>query len=209
MLEINNFNIIKELISFNSDDEFYFLQIIKRKKENPEQTGNSRIIKTYYITGLDYFESKYEEIKTLSKLNNARAYINLNKRSFEKIAFHNLKKITDCIMNKDYKSIKNSYDSVCGQFSIGDKFWIIDIDLPQVSPRLLAYIEYECDPITVVQFDEVGFPISSNSKIISIIPTLNGHHIITKPFRIDQFKCKYPELDIQKNNPTLLYYGRN
>ena len=50
---IDNFEKIKEFLNFN-EGEFYFLQILKRKKENPEQTGNSKVIKTYYISNFEY-----------------------------------------------------------------------------------------------------------------------------------------------------------
>jgi len=47
-------------------------------------------------------------------------------------------------------------------------------------------------------------------KIETVIPTKNGYHLITKRFDIQEFN-KYMSLqgdvpDIQKKNPTLLYY---
>lgn len=33
---INNLNQIKELLNFESEDVFYHLQVLKRKKEHPE-----------------------------------------------------------------------------------------------------------------------------------------------------------------------------
>jgi hypothetical protein len=59
-----------------------------------------------------------------------------------------------------------------------------------------------------VKFDDVGIPIGYNvgPKVETIIPTKNGHHLITKRFDTQSFKEKYPDVDIQKKNPTLLYY---
>ena len=34
---------------------------------------------------------------------------------------------------------------------------------------------------------------------------INGIHLITTSFNLQQFKEKYPDIDIHKNNPTLLY----
>lgn len=192
-MKVDNFNQIKTLLTFNSCDEFYFLQILKRRKENPEIGSNSTIIKTYYISSINYLTEKEEEIKTLCKLYNARAYINLTSRSYERIAFHNLKKITDCIMNKDFKSIKNSYDSVCGSYGFGEKRWVVDID-----GKLNSYIEIEINMIE-----------PKGDKILAVIPTLNGVHLITKPFNLQKFKELYPLIDVHKNNPTLLYYEKN
>jgi hypothetical protein len=72
---------------------------------------------------------------------------------------------------------------------------------------MMAYIEYNCAPITKVKFDEAGFPIGHEvgPKIEAVIPTKSGHHLITKKFDVMKFKEKYPDLDIQKKNPTLLY----
>jgi hypothetical protein len=49
----------------------------------------------------------------------------------------------------------------------------------------------------------------SGPKIEAIIPTKNGHHIITKKFDVMEFKKYYPDVDIQKKNPTLLYYPKS
>ena len=100
---INNFEQIKNLLHFENEDIFYHLQILKRKKENPEIGRNSYLIKTYYVTSNEYLDKVKDEIINLCDFNKARAYINLNPRSFEKTAFNTLKKISDIIMNKDYK----------------------------------------------------------------------------------------------------------
>ena len=60
---------------------------------------------------------------------------------------------------------------------------------------MLAHIDHECMPVSE----------SGNSKIYAIIPTKNGHHIITKPFDVRNFSSQYPDIEIHKNNPTILY----
>jgi hypothetical protein len=42
-------------------------------------------------------------------------------------------------------------------------------------------------------------------RSIDLIPTKNGFHFITKRFDVMEFKKHYPDIDIQKKNPTLLY----
>ena len=42
-------------------------------------------------------------------------------------------------------------------------------------------------------------------KVIKVIPTKSGYHLITERFDVMEFKKQYPEVDIQKKNPTLLY----
>ena len=123
---INNFSQISKLLQFRSEDDFYHLQIIKRKKDHPEIGSNSLVVKTYYIKSGDHLAKVGPEIIALCDFHGARACINLNRRSFEKMAFHTLKKITDQIMNKDFKSVRKAYESVCGAYANEpNKSWMI------------------------------------------------------------------------------------
>lgn len=187
---IDNFYKISELLKFESEDDFYHLQIIKRKKDNPEIGSNSQVVKTYYVFSIDYFKSIKDEIINLCEFHNARACINLNPRSLERSAFHVLKKITDVIMNKDYKSVHKAYDSVCGSFSSNkNKSWLIDIDTKDINEvNRISNLIKPIDP--------------EGDKTISIIETKNGYHLITTPFNLSKVDIHH---DIHKNNPTILY----
>ena len=46
---IDNLELIKPLLEFNKENDFYFIQILQRKKDNPEVNGlnNSRTVKSY------------------------------------------------------------------------------------------------------------------------------------------------------------------
>lgn len=190
---VNNISKIQNLLQFNSEDDFYHLQIIKRKKEHKELGSNSMIIKTYYIKSLDHLDKIAPEMISLCDFHNARGCINLNKRSFEKVAFHCLRKLTDQIMNKDFKSAKDAYNSVCGSHSNeNEKKWIIDFD--------------EKDFMSGFRLEQIKDSIVSfGGKVLEILETKNGFHIITNSFRLDLFKKEYPELEIHKDNPTILY----
>jgi len=207
---IDNFEIIEPLLKWNSDDDFYFLQIIQRKKDAVEGekvngcNNNSRLVKAYYVKSLDYLEFIKPEVIELCKVFNARAGINLNKRSFEKTALQTLKLVTDNLINKNYDKINKAYSSACGKFSHDkNKKWIIDIDkedLPFVNEIAVAIAL--CDS-------------SGGSNYIAAIPSKTGLHLITTPFNTIQFKELLQDimlehdvilhLDIQKNNPTNLY----
>ena len=43
-------------------------------------------------------------------------------------------------------------------------------------------------------------------KIEMMLSTKNGFHLITKRFDVIKFKEKYPDIDIQRKNPILLYF---
>lgn len=188
---INNLNIIKEILKFESEDDFYHLQILKRKKENPDIGSNSVVIKTYYITSVDHLEKVMPEIIELCNFHNARGCINLNVRSFERAAFHTLKKISDIIMNRDYKSVRSAFDSVCGEYGTGkDKSWVLDLD--EKNPEKAGSI-----------IEHIGNLEPVGEKYIALLETKNGYHIISKPFNLSKFD--YSDIEIHKNNPTLLY----
>jgi len=190
---MNNFGLIVPLLRFDSDDDFYFVQLHMRKKEHIELGSKSYVIKSYYITSIEHLEERMEEMIKICDMFDARAYINLNRRSFEKLTYQLLKKLSDKILNKDFATICRAYNSVCGEFSNEpNKKWVVDIDGDSGLSPIIDAIN-NCNP--------TGY-----NKIFGIIPTKNGQHIISQPFNIEEFKKSYPNIDIQKNNPTLLYF---
>jgi len=201
---VDNFEKIIPLLKFDSEDDFYHLQILMRKKENPHLGSNSYVVKTYYIRSIEYLLNKKDEIINLCEFNNARACINLNRRSFEKIAFHTLKKVTDQIMNKDFKSVRKAYESVCGRFSNEpEKKWVIDIDYKNYA--YLNQIEMTQKFNQTIQKIEKLIEITGKDTNIVKIPTKNGEHWICNPFNTEEFKTQFGGIDIHKDNPTILY----
>ena len=201
---IDNLEKVLPLLEFESEDDFYYLQILQRKKENPQLGSNSRVIKNYYITSIDYLTKHYEEIKKLCEVFNARASIRLNKRSFEKVGFKTMTNIANTMMNKEYKFLKASYDRACGLgHNDKNKTWVVDIDKNEVIwlEQIINAIQ-PCEP--------------QGNKIVAQIDSKSGIHLITKPFNIMQYKdnfadelraygMEYIDLEIHKDNPTNLY----
>ena len=169
-MAINEFEQVKPLLVFDSKDDFYHLQILKRKKENPQLGSNSYVIKTYYITSIEHLDKMTPEIIDMCNSNNARAGLNLNRRSFEKIAFQTLRKVSEQIFNKDFYSVRKSYNTCCGAFgNEKNKKWIIDIDEKDMS------IVDE-----VILFLDVIEP--TGDKVHIVLPTRAGYYIISKPY---------------------------
>jgi hypothetical protein len=201
---IDCIELIKDLLVFETNDDFYFLQILQRKKENPNLGSNSKVIKNYYITSTQHLIDKYDEIKSLCNMFNARASLRLNKRSFEKVAFKSLENFANVMQTKEYKHIMNCYDKACGLLNNEkQKKWIVDIDKDE-----LVWLE---QIINSVQESE-----PNGNKVIIQLPTKSGVHLITKPFNVIQFKenlknelSKYSmdevTIDIHKDNPINLY----
>lgn len=202
-MSVNNFKLVRDLLEFRSEDDFYFLQIIQRKKDAHDgqkvngTNNNSRLVKAYYVKSLEHFDFIEKEVKVLCEVFNARAGINLNRRSFESMALQHLKKVTDQIINKDYKKAYKAYSSVVGAFSQdSDKKWIIDIDSVDIEQGL--DVNKMCSFIDIIQ-------PHGETKFIEKIPSKSGFHIITKPFNRQEFKKEYPQIEVHGNNPTNLF----
>ena len=193
---INNLDIIKPLLNLTEEGDFYMLYILKRKKDQPEDERDnhqsSRTIKTYCIDSLEYLESKYEEIIQLSELFKARAYIHVQKQNHKDVALDMMILLAERIKNGQHDQ-KNLFESVVGKVKRMENRWIVDID--DKDEKELAKV------ISVV--DETR-PIGS--KVEAVIPTKNGYHLITKRFDVEMFRKSYPQVDIQRKNPTLLYF---
>lgn len=81
-VEIDNFDNVRRMMSFNDNgDTLYFVEIIKRKKDNPNMIDSREFLKQYYFKSIDEFNDAEGTIKTLCKALGARAYIYLNARS--------------------------------------------------------------------------------------------------------------------------------
>ena len=84
-VEIDNFENIREMMKFdNPGDTIYFVQLMKRDKDNPGQhspRNAAQYIKNYFFKSIDEFNAAEKEIKYLCASERARACIFLNPRS--------------------------------------------------------------------------------------------------------------------------------
>jgi hypothetical protein len=190
---VDNFSNIIQLMKFESSDDFYYLQILQRKKENSQLGSNSRVIKNYYIKSVDELVAKMDEIITLCDTFNARASFRINKRSFKKVAYKALCNVANTLHNGEYKHIAKAYDRACGKNhneSKETKRWILDIDDVSDYGAINQYLHTYHNDI----YDD-----------LHIIDSKNGLHIISPPFRLDKFKEQFPKISVHKDNPTNLY----
>lgn len=196
---INNFQLLKGLLQFDNEGDFYFIQLIQRKKDNPEIARNMNIINNYYVYSLEDYTKKIDRIIHECDAHNARAYLRVNVRNAKKVGMVMLKKVTDLIISEDYEALKSAYTAAAGD-THSQKYprWIVDIDEkdPLVIHNVKAYIDY-----LLITFGSVG---KTYCRWMDV-PTKNGIHIITNPFRLDLFKQQFPTVDVHKDNPTILY----
>lgn len=192
---IDNLELIKPLLNFENEGDFYMLYIFKRKKDQTTDKNNHqsvRTIKTYCVDSIEYLEKRYDEIKQLCEMFKARAYIHVQKQNHNDVALEMIPAIVKRIQSGQINQ-KHVFDSVVGQLKTYEKRWIVDIDTKdevEIS-NITSWINTQCRP--------------EGDKIIATIPTKSGIHLITKRFDVMEFKKRYPEIDIQKKNPTILY----
>jgi hypothetical protein len=173
------------------------LYVFKRKKDQPEGERDNhqsvRTIKSYCIESFEHLEKRYDEIKQLCEMFKARAYIHIQKQNHKDVSLDMMMLLAERIKNGNQNQ-KGLFDSVVGQLKTNEKRWIVDIDTKD-----LQFID------KVSKFIESIRPQDYFPKIESVIPTKNGYHLITSRFDVMEFKKQFPDLDIQKKNPTLLF----
>lgn len=198
---IDNFTLISEtILDFKTDDDFYVVEIIKRKKDNPDMNKSEKLIDVYEINNIKELEEHKPYIIEKCNHHNARAYIRVNKRSHKRIALETLREVANRVANNNY-NIHNVYHSMLGKFHSSDnKKWIIDLDGDNDTTIVLIY--------QILQFRLELYkriPMVGLNNVITQIPTKNGLHLIVSPFPLDLFKKEFPNIDIHKDNGTILY----
>lgn len=193
---IDNLHIVKPLLTFDTKGEFYMLAVLKRKKDQSTDKSNhqsSRTIKSYTIDNIEYLDEKWDEIKKLCEVFRARAYLYVQSKNHKDIAPQMIIEIGKRIQ-LDTFNYNGMFDRVISKTPNYKNYWVIDIDdVDEVSPLMMSFIDNECRP-------------KGKSKIHCIVPTKSGFHLITDKFDRIKFKEKYPDITVQKNSPTLVYY---
>lgn len=113
---VDNFELIGDMLNFDAPNSFYQIQILKRKKENPDLKVNARTINIYYVYSKEDFHGLKERIVYDCLHNNARAYINLNRLDSYMVALNTQKIINKLIIDGQFDSVKNAYAHACGNF---------------------------------------------------------------------------------------------
>jgi hypothetical protein len=193
---IDNIELIKPLLNFSEPGDFYMLYVFKRKKDQPEGERDNhqsvRTIKTYCVESVEYLEKRYDEIKQLCEMFKARAYIHVQKQNHRDVSLNMMVALAQRIQDGNHKQ-QGLFDSVVGQIKTQEKRWIVDVDTRDAAELIGVMLAINlCKP-------------TDEDKIITSIPTKNGFHLITKRFDVVQFSKQYPDIQIQKKNPTLLF----
>lgn len=191
---IDNFDLIAEWFNGLEDNNDYYIQveIIQRKKDGVN-VGNStsndnRSIKKFYPTSVESLLAYRERIIDIVKRNNARAYIYpayiSKKQVYHKLLLDLVSKVTT--ENFD-KPVENLAPALCSQ-CLTSKYLIFDVDSKDPD-KLKTTLD----------------AVSSLSKSITVLNTVNGFHILCKPFNYTEIEWG-SDVELKTKNPTLLYY---
>lgn len=211
---INNLEELKKLLVFkqnnkNKPEIYYFVQVIQRKKDNPELEIQEIQRYAWWITSLRYLEKSWNRIQKMCEVYNARAYISITPRSLEKFGKQCMFEYSKRVANNDYSNIQHipkrvalSNETLQSRGVINKPRWILDVD-------------YESKEIA----KEVSNFISNYTIVLSTIKTVTGYHIVIESFnftKLDEFsknikRSEYiiPGTDIEfalkRDGNTILY----
>ena len=126
---------------------------------------------------MEQLDQRYPEMKSLCEQFNARAYIRLSRRDAREIAKDLLILLGDAFRNNSFQHLRKIYSTAVGRNKGLDKIWIIDVDDDAMNVKLdNGFISW----LSVLK--------PQGDKVLSVIPTKQGIHIITKPFDLKEFK---------------------
>ena len=198
---VDNFKLIRNYLKFYDKNTFYFCQLIKRKKDNPNMDRNNEVIHSYYIYSLHDLDDLEPIIKKTCEEENCRAYIHLNDLDLEKVALNALAMTARLIRDGEYKKIIRAWSSACGETNCSrDKVWLLDLDGDEVNMKdeLIEFID------TLEPLPAEEDPIKTKFRLA--VPTAHGLHLMVKQFNIKDFSKKYNTDEfLHKDNPTILY----
>lgn len=207
---IDNFETIKSLFYFNEgNDMFFHLQILRRGKDHPDPPAANKLIRSWLVRSRNHLDSIKDEVIFLCEHYKARAYINVAGKDFDKLNHLMLKKLADNVYTGNIVNPQQILHSACGELLSRNKRWVVDIDTKDLGFK--SNILKEIDAIWLETHPEHKGYLNNGRRpyLIAEIPTSNGCHLITTPFNLQKFKEKFSEVDVHKNNPTVLYIPKS
>ena len=215
---LDNIDLIRnKILKFKSSDDFYFVSVIWRRKDHPEcpANENARMIASWCIKNVAYFDRKIDLIKDYCHHFLARACIKPQVRSCLSINRQILKFMANQVDNKDLAYSTLTREIISGYHCSRSKRIVLDID-DDIYKKLIPFDKKERHKHCFIYVNRIADTIKKLLKEekrekecddVIIIPTFNGYHIVTPGF--DPRILKQFDL-LDKNtwhsdNDTILY----
>lgn len=202
--EIDNFDRIKSLMRFmESDKLFMHVQILRRGKDHPDLPAANKLIKAWVVRSAEHLDKIREDVVFLCEHYKARAYISCAPKSIEKLNTLIMCKLANNQHTGNVDNPWHVFNSACGELQGVEKRWVVDIDTKDSDT--LERIKECIDKIWVKANPRDWGRWIGQTWWINEIPTLNGVHLITRPFDLKAFNEIFPDVEIKKNGLTALY----
>lgn len=197
-MEIDNFNVFLDKLTFETDFDRYIVHVLKRVKDEEVRlygaSDKNRLIKTFYVSSREYLEGKIPVIKDLCASNRARAYILPQVRNnFDCLV--NLAKLTlDNLQNPTQKPDHLVRSAYCGNHKSRDKRWIVDLDEDSMIESIyeanfggssLMKREWSYDEVVSLVSDQLS-KTGKDPNSAYVVRTVHGFHIVTPPFNLQE-----------------------
>lgn len=202
MIMIDNWKAVKDLLTFESDDDYYFLEVLQRRKDYPAElqpkVKDHMMLASWFITSKEKLDRVEEEAKALCRLKGARAYLNPSVKSKKRTTVLLMRECLSMMENDDFSKVESKLASAAGQCS-GSKdrrMFLVDVDTKDSSTLEL-----------VLSLIEAVAPEAKHWTM----PTVHGYHVVSTPFDVKKFNDLGGRLlknvEIKHNCPALLYYN--
>ena len=201
---IGNFDLIKSLMTFGeSDNLFMHLQILRRGKDHPDLPAANKLMKSWLVRSAEHLESLKDEVVFLCEHYKARAYISCAPKSIEKLNRLIMCKLADNQYTGNTINPWHVFNSACGELQGVEKRWVVDVDTKDQDT--VDFIKLEIDRLWVNAHPNDWGKLRESAWLTAEIPTLNGSHLISCPFNLQEFSNRFPEVEVKKNGLTALY----
>lgn len=207
-MTVDNFQLFRERLTFADKTDRYIVHILRRPKDlagDPRMKAiganeHQRLLRTYYVDSIEYFDRKVEAIKELCETNRARAYILPQVRNNFECLLSLGEKVLETIRMGNFSAkpehlLRSAY---CEYHKSRDKKWVLDLDgdsmteyryRPNYGPS-----EFSKRDWTV---DEVVELVRANLKKCGkdpdqayVVPTKSGCHVVTSPFDLQKAQAE-------------------
>lgn len=166
---LDNIDRIKKLLKF-PDGVFYYVQVIQRKKENPDLPVSDMKRYQCFITSMKDLDIHLPRIKKVCEDYTARAYISLLPRSLEKLG-----KV--CLLEYAKRVNKGLYSRI----------W--DIPNRCALSDEVRYSDKKSKPYRMLDIDKkedveaiINYMSGLGIVVIDTLPTINGAHVVVEVF---------------------------
>ena len=202
MTPIDNFEIVKSLMGFEEKDNmFVHVQVLRRGKDHPDLPAANKLIKAWVVRSREHLDKIKEEVVFLCEHYKARAYVSCAPKSIAKLNTLIMRKMADNLHTGNVINPWHVFNSACGELQGVEKRWVMDVDDKDIADSVLL----EIDRLWVNAHPQDWGKPRESGWLVCKIPTLNGAHFISRPFNLQEFMKRFPDVEAKKNGLTALY----